>query len=97
MRVPSISRDLLHFVRDQVIKGSLQVSHVSFNDQVADALTKPVPVNRFLTLGGKLMVLPKPLCLQGGNRLMSRWFRYFYCFFLLVISLEIAPLYMCTL
>ncbi|KAK0597079.1 hypothetical protein LWI29_021647 [Acer saccharum] len=32
-----------HFIRDQVQFGSLRVAHVSSKDQLADALTKPLP------------------------------------------------------
>ena len=32
-----------HFIRDQVQEGALRVTHVSSVDQLADALTKPLP------------------------------------------------------
>ena len=36
----------LHFVRDLVQKGSLQVRHVHTQDQLADLLTKPLSRQR---------------------------------------------------
>ena len=35
-----------HFIRDQVQNGVLRVAHVSFKDQLVDALTKPLPHSR---------------------------------------------------
>ena len=32
-----------HFIHDQVQNGTLHVAHVSSDDQLADALTKPLP------------------------------------------------------
>lgn len=45
-----------HFVRDKVPSGSLYVSHVSSNDQLADALTKPLTGLRLQDLGTKIGV-----------------------------------------
>ncbi|KAK0578948.1 hypothetical protein LWI29_018924 [Acer saccharum] len=42
------------FIRDQVQSGSLHVAHVSSEDQLADALTKPLPRTRFLQLKTKI-------------------------------------------
>lgn len=39
-----------HFIRDQVQNGALRVAHVSSEDQLADALNKPLPRTRFLQL-----------------------------------------------
>ena len=36
-----------HFVRDKVSTGQLTVSYVSTHDQLADALTKPLPRPKF--------------------------------------------------
>ena len=50
-----------HFVRDNVLAGTLRVSHLSTKDQLADALTKPLPRSRFLELMHKIgitLVLP---------------------------------------
>ena len=35
-----------HFIRDQVQSSVLRVTHVSSADQLADALTKPLPRSR---------------------------------------------------
>lgn len=43
-----------HFVRHQVQTGQLRVSHVSSADQLADAITKPLPRHRFETLNVKI-------------------------------------------
>ena len=54
-----------HFIQDQVQKGSLQVTHVSSADQLADALAKPLARARFLDLKSKIGVLSQaPSC--GG-------------------------------
>ncbi|KAF9662356.1 hypothetical protein SADUNF_Sadunf18G0044400 [Salix dunnii] len=37
-----------HFIRDQVQLGAIQVAHISFEDQLADALTKPLPRQRMM-------------------------------------------------
>ena len=49
-----------HFVRNQVQSGALRVVHVSTNDQLADALTKPLPRPRFLDLFSKIGVNKLP-------------------------------------
>ena len=46
-----------HFIRDQVQNGVLRVAHVSSADQLADALTKPLPRARFLDLKSKIRLL----------------------------------------
>ncbi|KAK0603909.1 hypothetical protein LWI29_010028 [Acer saccharum] len=43
-----------HFIRDQVQSGSLRVTHVSSKDQLADALTKPLPRAAFQNLKCKI-------------------------------------------
>jgi hypothetical protein len=43
-----------HFIREQVQNGILRVSHVSSDDQLADALTKPLTKSRFLSLKSKI-------------------------------------------
>ena len=43
-----------HFIRDQVQTGSLRVAHVSSKDQLADALTKPLPRSNFQTIKSKI-------------------------------------------
>ena len=46
-----------HFIRDQVQNGVLRVVHVSSEDQLADALTKPLPRAHFLDLKYKIGLL----------------------------------------
>ena len=43
-----------HFIRDQVQNGVLRVAHVSFEDQLVDALTKLLPHSRFQSLKIKI-------------------------------------------
>ena len=44
----------LHFVRDLVQKGSLQVRHVHTQDQLVDLLTKPLSKQRTQLLRTKI-------------------------------------------
>ena len=46
-----------HFIQDQVQNGALRVAHVSFEDQLVDALTKPLPRQRFLQLMHRIGLL----------------------------------------
>ncbi|KAL6324524.1 hypothetical protein AAG906_013336 [Vitis piasezkii] len=45
-----------HFIRDQVQSSALRVTHVSSADQLANALTKPLPRSRFQELQIKIGV-----------------------------------------
>ncbi|CAA7016634.1 unnamed protein product [Microthlaspi erraticum] len=45
-----------HFIRENVQSGALRVTHLSTHDQLADALTKPLPRTRFLMLFNKIGV-----------------------------------------
>lgn len=47
-----------HFVCDLVFKKTLLVRHLSTLDQIADVLTKPLPLDKFLYFKNKLRVLP---------------------------------------
>lgn len=49
-----------HFVRGNVQSGALRVSHISTKDQLADALTKPLPRPRFIELFDKIGVTIVP-------------------------------------
>lgn len=50
----------LHFGRDKVIFGELQLQHVPTVDQIAYCLTKPLSLMKFQSLRGKFTVLPPP-------------------------------------
>ncbi|CAL2259186.1 unnamed protein product [Prunus armeniaca] len=56
------------FVQDRVNSGLLQVSHVSTVDQLADALTKPLPRLHFHLLRSKIGVSDGTTILQGLKR-----------------------------
>lgn len=49
-----------HFVRENVQTGALHVTHVSTRDQLADALTKPLPRTHFTELISKIGVVSLP-------------------------------------
>ena len=49
-----------HFIRGQIQHGMLRVSHVNTRDQLADALTKPLPRSRFHELCNKIGVVSAP-------------------------------------
>ncbi|XP_021775485.1 uncharacterized protein LOC110739327 [Chenopodium quinoa] len=44
-----------HFVRENVQSGKLRVSYISTNDQLADALTKPLPRTTYTSMFAKLV------------------------------------------
>ena len=58
-RMKHIALDF-HFIRHHVQTGALRVAHLSTKDQLADALTKPLPRPRFLELMGKIGVTHVP-------------------------------------
>ena len=49
-----------HFIRDQVQNGVIYVAHVSSADQLADALTKPLPRACFLDFKSKIGLPSRP-------------------------------------
>lgn len=49
-----------HFTRNMIQAGQLRVSHVSTRDQLADALTKPLPQNHFQQACNKIGVYKGP-------------------------------------
>ena len=55
-RIKHVAIDF-HFITDQVQNGALRVAHVSSKDQLADALTKPLPRQHFLQLKHKIGLL----------------------------------------
>ena len=54
----------IHFVRDYVANGVLDVRFVNTRDQLVDILTKPLSSLRFSMLKNKLSVLSNPLRLR---------------------------------
>ena len=60
-RMKHIAIDL-HFVRDLVKKGVLNVSHVSTHDQLADFLTKALPRTKFQKMVNKIgLIISLPI------------------------------------
>ena len=57
-----------HFVREQITKNQLRVSHVHTADQLADSLTKPLARTLFQFHLSKLSILPNVLRLRGHDR-----------------------------
>lgn len=55
----------LHFVRDQIQKGTLKVSHVHTQDQLGALLTKPLSRERTESLRAKIGFADGSLILQG--------------------------------
>ncbi|KAJ6956901.1 hypothetical protein NC653_038962 [Populus alba x Populus x berolinensis] len=56
-----------HFIRQKVQSGTLRVSHVSSNDQLADALMKSLPRSQFWILKDKIGLID-PVHLEGAWR-----------------------------
>ena len=57
-----------HFVREKVFHKNLTMLYIPFADQLADCLTKALPVQRFLHFRNKLTVLTRPLSLRGADK-----------------------------
>jgi hypothetical protein len=55
----------LHFVRDLVQRGALQVRHVHTQDQLADLLTKPLSRQRTEVLRSKIALADGSSILRG--------------------------------
>ncbi|PKU73341.1 Retrovirus-related Pol polyprotein from transposon TNT 1-94 [Dendrobium catenatum] len=47
-----------HFIRQQLESGQITLEHISSQDQIADILTKPFSIARFLDLRSKLTIRP---------------------------------------
>ncbi|GAB2282717.1 hypothetical protein Dimus_039558 [Dionaea muscipula] len=56
----------VHFICEQVQALRLAVAHISGQRQLADIFTKSLPIQRFLELRRKLLVLPPPMSLRGA-------------------------------
>ncbi|CAL5401450.1 unnamed protein product [Camellia sinensis] len=54
-----------HFVRERVASKQLLIKHLATADQLADILTKPLPVSRFHFLQHKLLAHSSPVSLPG--------------------------------
>jgi len=58
----------LHFIRDQVLRGKIQLHFVPIEEQPADLLTKHLISSRFLFLKTQLCLVPKPFHLRGDDK-----------------------------
>ncbi|KAH9718111.1 retrovirus-related pol polyprotein from transposon RE1 [Citrus sinensis] len=56
----------IHFLRDKVTKGELEINYIGSNDQIADVLTKPLPYHKFSCFRSKLKFIDKTLSLREG-------------------------------
>ncbi|KAL6333281.1 hypothetical protein AAG906_028464 [Vitis piasezkii] len=56
----------LHFIRDQVIRGKIQLHFVP--PRSADILTKHLTSSRFLSLKSQLCIAPRPFHLRGDDK-----------------------------
>lgn len=61
----------VHFVRDKVLNGELEISYVPSSDQTADLLTKPLAHSRFMFLRDTLGVLEIHSTLRGGVKVCT--------------------------
>ena len=55
----------MHYVRNKVLAGELNIQYIPSEEQVADIMTKPLSFVKFNYLRAKLKVLPCPLSLRG--------------------------------
>lgn len=56
-----------HLVRNWVAANTLQVSFCSRKDQLADVFTKPIVVDKLVSLRSSLTVLDTPMDSRGSN------------------------------
>ena len=56
----------MHFIRDKVTQGELDINFVASRDQIADVLTKPLPYYKFSQFRSKLNVFDKTFSLREG-------------------------------
>ena len=64
LRTKHIEIDM-HFIRNKVVVGELNIKYVLSAEQVANIMTKPFSFTQFNYLSAKLNVLPCPLSLRG--------------------------------
>ena len=57
----------LHFIREKVLRQELQICYVPSTDQLADILTKHLPISQFCSLQSKLTVTSPPMSLRGDD------------------------------
>ncbi|XP_074362603.1 uncharacterized protein LOC141702915 [Apium graveolens] len=60
-----------HFVRDQVEKNQVVVTHVPSSGQVVDALTKPLPKSSFRSQFSKIAIIDTTPFLRGQNKIID--------------------------
>ena len=58
----------LHFIRDQVTRGKLQLQFIPTVEQPADLLTKNLTSSKFLSLKTQLCIIPRPFHLRGDDK-----------------------------
>ena len=64
-RTKHIEMDM-HFIRDKVLAKELEINYIPSEEQIADALTKPLTFIHFNYFRAKLNVQPCPLSLRGA-------------------------------
>ncbi|XP_028090289.1 uncharacterized protein LOC114290545 [Camellia sinensis] len=60
-----------HFIRDRVGSKQISLAYISTSDQIANIFTKLLTSARFHYLKDKLLVLPRPICLQRNDKSVS--------------------------
>ena len=58
----------LHFIRDQVMRGKIQLYFVPTEEQPVDLLTKHLTSSRFLSLKSQLCIAPRPFHLRADDK-----------------------------
>ena len=58
----------LHFIRDQVTQGKLQLQFIPTAEQPSDLLTKHLTSSKFLSLKTQLCIIPRPFQLRGDDK-----------------------------
>jgi histone deacetylase 1/2 len=64
----------LHFIRDQVTRGKLQLQFIPTEEQPANLLTKNLTSSKFLSLKTQLCIIPRPFHLRGDDKLDIKGF-----------------------